>query len=218
MKKKILGVMMIATMAGGIFAGTNVAPVKAEEYPEMIVFDDVPYGFWAYDAILDLAYNKIIVGYGNGKYGVGDLTTREQVAGVIYKTLEMKGEGVTANPYKDISGSSTDFQKEILALTKRGVFKGDTNGNFRPKAPITRAEMAVVLQKAYTFKAKQKHTFKDVPKGHWAEEAISALQSNRVVTGTGKDMYDLNRPVPREQYAQFINNAIINYHLKEDWK
>ncbi len=55
-------------------------------------------------------------------------------------------------------------------------------------------------------------------KGHWAEEAISALQSNRVVTGTGKDMYDLNRPVPREQYAQFINNAIINYHLKEDWK
>lgn len=39
----------------------------------MIVFDDVPYGFWAYDAILDLAYNKIIVGYGNGKYGVGTL-------------------------------------------------------------------------------------------------------------------------------------------------
>lgn len=147
MKKKILGVMMIATMVGGIFAGTNVAPVKAEEYPEMIVFDDVPYGFWAYDAILDLAYNKIIVGYGNGKYGVGDLTTREQVAGVIYKTLEMKEEGAVANPYKDISESSTNFQKEILALTKRGVFKGDENGNFRPKAPISRAEMAVVLQK-----------------------------------------------------------------------
>ncbi|MBL3199294.1 S-layer homology domain-containing protein, partial [Klebsiella pneumoniae] len=34
MKKKILGVMMIATMAGGIFAGTNVTPVKAEEYPQ----------------------------------------------------------------------------------------------------------------------------------------------------------------------------------------
>ena len=218
MKKKILGVMMIATMVGGIFTGTNVAPVKAEEYPEMIVFDAVPYGFWAYDAILDLAYNKIIVGYGNGKYGVGDLTTREQVAGVIYKTLEMKEEGAVANPYKDISGSSTNFQKEILALTKRGCFKGDANGNFRPKAPITRAEMAVALQKAYTFEAKQKHTFKDVPKGHWAEGAISALQSNQVVTGTGKGMYELNSFVPREQYAQFINNAIINYHLKEDWK
>jgi len=66
--------------------------------------------------------------------------------------------------------------------------------------------------------SKQKHIFKDVPKGHWAEEAISALQSNQVVTGTGKGMYELNRPVSREQYAQFINNAIINYHLKEEWK
>lgn len=218
MKKKILGVMMIATMAGGIFAGTNVTPVKAEEYPQMIVFEDVPYGFWAYDAIMDLAYHKIILGYGNGKYGVGDLITREQVAGTIYRTLEIKEEGPVANPYKDVSDSTTTFKKEILALTKRGVFSGDDQGNFRPKAPISRAEMAVILKRAFHFETKQKHTFKDIPKGHWAEDAISALQSNNVVRGTGNDMYELNRPVPREQYAQFINNAIINYHLKEDWK
>ena len=112
MKKKILGVMMIATMAGGIFAGTNVTPVKAEEYPQMIVFEDVPYGFWAYDAIMDLAYHKIILGYGNGKYGVGDLITREQVAGTIYRTLEIKEEGPVANPYKDVSDSTTTFKKD----------------------------------------------------------------------------------------------------------
>ncbi|TKV48733.1 S-layer protein, partial [Bacillus sp. PIC28] len=96
---------------------------------------------------------------------------------------------------------------EILALTKRGVFSGDGQGNFRPKAPISRAEMAVILKRAFHFETKQKHTFKDIPKGHWAEDAISALQSNNVVRGTGNDMYELNRPVPREQYAQFINNA-----------
>ena len=64
-EEKILGVMMIATMV--VYLQGRMWPCKAEEYPEMIVFDDVPYGFWAYDAILDLAYNKIIVGYGNGK-------------------------------------------------------------------------------------------------------------------------------------------------------
>ena len=127
-EEKILGVMMIATMAGGIFAGANVTPVKAEEYPQMIVFEDVPYGFWAYDAIMDLAYHKIILGYGNGKYGVGDLITREQVAGTIYRTLEIKEEGPVANPYKDVSDSTTTFKKEILALTKRGVLQGMAKG------------------------------------------------------------------------------------------
>lgn len=38
----------------------------------MIVFEDVLYGFWVYDVIMDLVYYKIILGYGNGKYGVGD--------------------------------------------------------------------------------------------------------------------------------------------------
>ena len=76
--------------------------------------------------------------------------------------------------------------------------------------------MAVILKRAFHFETKQNIHLKDIPKGHWAEDAISALQSNNVVRGTGNDMYELNRPVPREQYAQFINNAIINYHLKED--
>ena len=43
-----------------------MTPVKAEEYPQMIVFEDVPYGFWAYDAIMDLAYRKIILGMETG--------------------------------------------------------------------------------------------------------------------------------------------------------
>ena len=41
------------------------------------------------------------------------------------------------------------FPNEILALTKRGVFKGDENGNFRPKETISRAEIAVVLQRHF---------------------------------------------------------------------
>ena len=77
--------------------------------------------------------------------------------------------------------------------------------------------MAVILKRAFHFETKQNIHLK-IFQNHWAEDAISALQSNNVVRGTGNDMYELNRPVPREQYAQFINNAIINYHLKEDWK
>lgn len=83
--------MMIATMVGGIFAGTNVAPVKAESAPlqntNPIVFKDVPKGHWSEEAIHNLSANEIIFGYGDGIFGFGDDVTREQVAALIYRVL-----------------------------------------------------------------------------------------------------------------------------------
>ncbi|PEK62586.1 S-layer homology domain-containing protein [Bacillus wiedmannii] len=180
--------MMIATMVGGIFAGTNVAPVKAEEYPEMIVFEYVPYGFWAYDAILDLAYNKIIVGYGNGKYGVGDLTTREQVAALIYRVFDIEEQGEYENPYGDIDENSTNFIEEILALT----------------------ELAQVLTNAFDLQAKGSHTLNDVSANSWAKNAISAIQTNGITAGIGDNKFGLSMKVKREQYAQFLYKAILH--------
>ncbi|WP_324253560.1 S-layer homology domain-containing protein, partial [Bacillus anthracis] len=69
MKKNMLRIMATVTIMGGLFVSTNVPNVKAEEYPEMIVFDDVPVNHWAYDDIMDVVYNKVMLGYGNGKFG-----------------------------------------------------------------------------------------------------------------------------------------------------
>lgn len=44
---------------------------------------------------------------------------------------------------------------------------------------------------AFHLAAKQKHTFKDVPNPFWAENAISAVQSNGIADGTGTGI--LNR-------------------------
>ncbi len=60
------------------------------------------------------------------------------------------------NPYGDINQNSTMFPEEILMLTNAGVFTGDEKGNFRPKAPVSRAEMAQILTNAFHLSAKQK--------------------------------------------------------------
>lgn len=216
MKKKVCRVMTTAAIVGGLLISAGTAPIRAEEYPEMIVFADVPVGHWAYDDIMDLVYHKFLEGYGNGKFGVGDYVTREQVAAVIYRTLQLEHKGPLKNPYHDISERSTMFPKEILALTERGIFKGNENGNFRPTAPLTRAEMAQILTRTFEFEVKRQHTFHDVPDNHWAKDAISALQSNKVVIGTGNGKFEPNAFVTREQYAKFLNQAIIRYHIKDE--
>lgn len=209
MKKNMLRIMATMTIMGGLFVSTNVSNVKAEEYPEMIVFDDVPVNYWAYDDIMDVVYNKVMLGYGNGKFGVGDNVTREQVAAVLYRTLNLKREGPLKNPYKDISERATMFLDEILVLTEHGIFKGDEKGNFRPKDILTRAEMAQVLTVAYELEVKETKGFKDVPKGHWAENAINAVGSNGISVGDGKGNFAPNMKVTREQYAQFLFKTIF---------
>lgn len=171
-------------------------------------FKDVPQGHWAFNAIHDLAIEGIIEGYGNRIFGMGDNVTREQTAALIYRTLHIEKQGKYENPYGDIDNNLTMFPEEILALTKLGIFQGDDQGNFRPKATLTRAEMAQVITKTFKLDVKAPHNFNDVPANSWATDAISAVQSNAIAIGIGEGKFAPDMKVTREQYAQFLYNAI----------
>ncbi|MGN4614774.1 S-layer homology domain-containing protein [Bacillus cereus group sp. MYBK71-2] len=218
---KLLKSITSLSLIGGALFYTNGSDVKAAEAG---VFSDVPTSHWSYPAIKDLSSKNIISGYGNGKFGFGDVATREQVAALIYRALLPNKQGGTFsndsaryvlqdgstlnNPYRDIRAGSTLFPEEVLTLTKLGIFNGDGNGGFRPKDSVSRAEMAQIIKNAFQVSAKQKHTFNDVPNGFWAEGAISAVQSNGIASGTGDGKFEPAKTVTREQYAQFLYNAL----------
>ncbi|WP_410254724.1 S-layer homology domain-containing protein [Bacillus anthracis] len=211
--KKLVKIATSLTLMGGIFISANGVSANTDVVQKsspdiMIKFDDVTTDHWAYDEITNLVYHRIMYGYGNGKFGVGDNVTREQVAAVLYRTLNLKKEGPLKNPYKDISERATFFLDEILVLTKHGIFEGDEKGNFRPAAPVTRAEMAQVLTRAFGLQVQGLAGFKDVPKGHWAENAINAVGSNGISVGDGNGNFAPNMKVTREQYAQFLFRAL----------
>ncbi|TPV45918.1 S-layer homology domain-containing protein [Bacillus dicomae] len=221
MYTKLLKSITSLSLIGGALLYTNGSDVKAAEAG---IFSDVPTSHWSYPAIKDLASKNIISGYGNGKFGLGDVATREQVAALIYRALLPNKQGgafsnegaryvlqdgsTLNNPYRDIRAGSTLFPEEVLTLTKLGIFSGDGNGGFRPKDSVSRAEMAQIIKNAFQVSAKQKHTFNDVPNGFWAEGAISAVQSNRIASGTGDGKFEPAKTVTREQYAQFLYNAL----------
>ncbi|QUG82983.1 S-layer homology domain-containing protein [Bacillus nitratireducens] len=213
--KKLLKVATSLTLMGGIFVSANGVSANTDVIQKsgpdiMIEFDDVTTGHWAYDEITNLVYHRIMYGYGNGKFGVEDNITREQAAAVLHRALHLKRSVFNENPYGDISGKSTMFPYEILHLTNIGVFKGDENGNFRPKDTLTRAELVQILTKAYELKAQRPHTFTDIPENHWARDAISALQSNKVAVGTGDGKFEPEMLVTRGQFAKFLQRSIDN--------
>ncbi|MBJ8059127.1 S-layer homology domain-containing protein [Bacillus cereus] len=193
-------------LAGTVIASTTLTPLTNVQAENTVGFKDVPENHWSYKAIMDLKEKNIVAGYGNGMFGFGDNITRGQVARLIYAYLKPVDELTTQKPFTDIEGHM--FEKEILALNKAGIMNGFGNGKFGPDNVLTREQLAVVLTKAFNFQATSTTTFKDVDKNYWATNAISALQENKITTGTGDNKFEPQSLVTREQYALFLYNAI----------
>ncbi|OSX89632.1 hypothetical protein S3E15_03078 [Bacillus mycoides] len=169
-----------------------------------LAFIDVPKTHWAYKEMMYMAENKIITGYGNGYFGATDPITREHLAAFLYRYL--KPQDSTNNPFVDIGNSG--FKKEILALTARGIFSVNAEKKFNPKNNMTRAELAVVLVKAFDLKPQGNVEFTDM-KGHWANEYVKILAGNQIASGTGDGNFNPNGYVTREQFSMFLYRTIM---------
>ncbi|HFK1548801.1 TPA: S-layer homology domain-containing protein [Bacillus albus] len=200
-------------LAGTVIASTTLAPLTNVQAENTIEFKDVPEHHWSYKAIMDLQEKNIVSGYGDGRFGFGDNITRGQVARMLYAYLKPADEPNLPNPYKDVKNHM--FEKEILTLSKAGIISGFGDGRFGPDSILTREQLAAVLTNAFHLKATSTTTFKDVNKNYWATNAISALQENKIAAGMGDNMFEPYKIVTREQYAQFLYNAIIKFEKPE---
>lgn len=194
---------------GIFFTGSVIQKVVNEKVAEEVIeFKDVPKGHWSEKAINHLAKEKLFVGYGNGKFGFGDNITRGQVAVLIQKYLKLERNLEQKGKFTDTKGNA--YEGAIEAVAQAGIMTGYDNGQFRPDGVLTRYEMSVVLQKVFQLKGNEKsvESFIDVPTGHWAEGYVKALADNNISKGDGKGNFLGDDFVTREQYAQFLYNAI----------
>lgn len=107
-------------------------------------FEDVPSDHWASEFINSLAEKGIIKGKTATTFDPTADITRGQFASLLVRSL-----GLTAKsdaPFKDVSG---DLAKEIAAAYEAGITTGTTPTTFEPYKPISRAQMATMLIRAY---------------------------------------------------------------------
>jgi len=119
-------------------------------------FTDVTKGNWYYDAVSIACEYGIIYGYGDGKFGPDDSITREQAMAIIARAMEITGLKVELadgeadrllGGFTD-AGSAAEYAKaNIAACVKAGIVSGRSEKLIAPKDNITRAEVAVIVQK-----------------------------------------------------------------------
>jgi hypothetical protein len=115
-------------------------------------FNDVPTTHSAAAWIKQLAAEGITGGCGNGNYCPNQAVTRAQMA--IFLLRAKYGDDYVppavggSSGFNDVpAGSST--APWIKQLAAEGITGGCGNGNYCPNNPVTRAQMAIFLQRTF---------------------------------------------------------------------
>lgn len=109
-------------------------------------FADVADTAWYTPYINAAVKNGIVNGVGNGNFGVGSFITREDFA-VIISRISKKVSQNKETSYTDKVDVADYAIGAVDALYNEGVITGYSDGTFRPKANITRAEACVILSR-----------------------------------------------------------------------
>jgi hypothetical protein len=132
------------------FVKMLVGAFKLEDNGAELTFGDVSENDWYYTYISAAVANNIVLGYGDGRFGVGDSITREQMSAMAYRTAVHFAPGTAFSPKLDFddSGEINDWATEAVgALVSVGVINGVGENMFAPRELATRAQAAQVIYK-----------------------------------------------------------------------
>jgi len=184
------------------------APTEPLPEPNPVTFTDVE-GHWAKDLIYQAAQLGIVSGYQDGRFKPENKLTRVQAVAVIVRGLNLKT--TDSAPFKDIGGYGKETQAEIAAAYKYGLVK-KLDGNFNPSNKVTRAQMALMLQRAYEQKTNKKYVISKVAPysdyGKYNEEtvhAITMLYELGIATGSN-GLYNPSNDTSRAHAAKMLVN------------
>lgn len=110
-------------------------------------------------------------------------------------TVKAEFTGGIADPAK------TGVSAKLNADEHIAYMNGDNNGNFRPNANITRAEVAQVFYNLLRDKSANKASFNDVAANAWYAEAVGTLAGMGIVNGVGNNNFQPNRSITRAEFA-----------------
>ncbi len=88
----------------------------------------------------------------------------------------------------------------IRVLVEKEIIRGYPNGTFRPNQPITRAEFAALLNRAFTLQpVRAARKFKDVPKKFWGAEVVQKATRSGFMRGYSNNTFAPKQNITRIQ-------------------
>ena len=149
-----------------------------------------------------MSHHGQIKGFDDGTFRPYTNITRGEAAVLIGRAKGFSS-APTQTKFSDVPVSSF-ASGYINAAVEEKIITGFTDGTFRPGDFVTRAEMAILISKAYKLKAGQGKGFNDVKSSMAAYESISALITSRITTGYSDGSFRPYNKMTRADFAVFL--------------
>ncbi|MEK5233564.1 S-layer homology domain-containing protein [Lysinibacillus sp. FSL K6-0232] len=175
-----------------------------------ISFTDIE-SHWAKEYIQKAAATGIMNGYPDGTFRPNHNITRVQAAAILVRSLGLTTQEQA--PFTDIANYDAKTKSEIAAAYAHGLIKGTADGKFNPGQPVTRAQLALMLYRAYEQQFNQPSVvtgnqlpFTDIASYDVeTQQAITMLYELGIVVGDGKQ-YLPKAPTKRSEAAKIFVN------------
>ncbi|MFK2824610.1 S-layer homology domain-containing protein [Bacillus sp. B190/17] len=172
-------------------------------------FTDVPDSHRFFEDIDFLSDMEIISGYPDGTFKPDQAVTRAQAAILIGKTFDLDGEKRNT-PFIDVHASNT-ASGYITSAVEEGIISGFPDHTFRPNQTVTRAQMAIILAKAFDLTDEADVDFPDVSPSSAAYPYIKNIVAADITYGYEDGTFRPNAPVTRGQFAAFLSRAMDSF-------
>ena len=201
--KKLLAVLIVLTQ---LLASMSI--VLAETPPKN-PFNDVNSDDWYYGYAIDVYYNDIMLGKGDGGFHPNDNITRAEFVTVLCRMSDTEYVGYGDSLTFPDAPKDAWYADYAGWAEKHGIVKGYPDGSFRPNALITRQEMAVLLDRFISFKLIRSlkdpkidiftDAF-DIP--DWAAKSVEELREFGLISGDENGRFNPTANATRAELAK----------------
>ncbi len=140
--------------------------------------------------------------------GTAALLALTTVAGASAPLVMMMPAQAQTTSFSDVSSSywAANF---ISELAERDVIAGFPDGTFRPNEPVTRAQFAAMIRKAFNRPQERSAiNFVDVSQNYWAYSAIQEAYTTGFLAGYPGNVFNPNQNIPRVQVLVSLANGL----------
>lgn len=154
-----------------------------------------------------LTNQEVIFGFPDGTFRPNDPILRVQAVQMLMRDIKPDLEDVPNPNFVDIKPGDRGYE-DVAKAVQLGIINGKGNNRFDPQGKLTRAEMAIILERAYHLTGIYPPGFSDVSKSSVAYDSISSLAANNITVGYPDGTFKPSQTIDRAQFSAFMARII----------